>query len=237
MGSRKEEAKARFLARIQQSIDHYLPLLEQDFQVRLEDVDARELKLGFWFHSKLEPMRRQMRRECRAKHNRAPGRWREAWFTLQFRFAVIVFWIPLYIRFWLPEFIMQWDRRTASVTIPFFGWFHSDFKKNAAFIEQWTIHEMAHGIWERIAQDNDGDQDSAWRFWNEGFAHYVADIHMQKRYPEDHELCENWSKSRLARRNAVSRVIEEKGTEFLKLIPKQWSQLEDARANGNADNS
>lgn len=97
MSSRKDQAKTRFLERIQASIDAYAPILEQEFDVRLGKVDARELKIGRWFHTLLEPWRQHQSREFKAKHDRSPGRLREAWFTFQFRLTVILLWIPVYI--------------------------------------------------------------------------------------------------------------------------------------------
>lgn len=125
---------------------------------------------------------------------------------------------------------MQWDRKSNSVTIPFLGWTLSDFEKNAALIDQWTAHELTHGIWERIAKDNDDSHGKDWRFWNEGFSHYVADIHMRPHYPSDLELCNDWSAFRIDGREAVSKVVEKQGQDALRTLPVRWRVFEAGRA-------
>ena len=85
---------------------------------------------------------------------------------------------------------------------------------------------MAHGVWECIAKDYYEDHDRRWRLWNEGFAHYLADIHFRDAYPSDATLDDDWSEFRKRGKQLVSDLVNQRGVGCLREIPKRWSEFD-----------
>jgi hypothetical protein len=182
------ELQREFIERIQQCIDRYQPILEEEFRVDLGNVAAKPLIVGEFINHCFAKGREQLRRETQAKHGREPTSLRWAWYRLEELVTWPLGYLLIYLRFWFPEFIMKSFSNPPAVIVSFLGWSKNDFRKPTVCLDQWTVHELAHNVWCCLAEDEFEDHDRRWRIWNEGFAHYVADVTMRHHYPSDVEV-------------------------------------------------
>ena len=214
------DLKLAFLGRVQQSIGCWQPTLEQKFRVALGNVQAKPLIVRDFVNTIIERARTQSAlssppRSSRFKH-------------LLFELERRTVWLPalafVYLRFWLPELVMKWSEPPPVILVSFLGWKKADFEKNQTRIDQWTVHELAHGIWRRLAPENER-RDGNWRLWNEGFAHYVADVHFRAQYPSN-AVIENWSGVRSRAKERITHALQAHGPGILREIPSRWQELD-----------
>ncbi len=218
--------QSAFLELIQERVDRYKPILEDDFGVTLGAVAAMPLRAAERINSAFGKSDSQLHKECLDKHGRPPLPIRWALHQLE----KVIVWLPAYalvwFRYWYPDFMMKWDSATPAVLVSFAGWSAEDYHRHAAKLDQWTVHEMAHGVWSQLAQDEDDDHTGRWRLWNEGFAHYLADVYMRKAYPVDTRIDLDWSKFRLEGKQLVTDVVDRNGQDSLRTIPTHWQHLD-----------
>ena len=230
MGSHSQQVD--FLERMQQCINHYKPILEHDFAVSLGPIVAKPLLARELINSVFAKAADMMHRESIGKHKRPPTR------LLRILFGVekTLLWLPMcalmYIRFWYPRLVMKWKDDPPTIFVSFSGWSDDDYRDNTQKIDQWSVHEMAHGIWDRIANDEHQDHDRRWRLWNEGFAHFVADVHFCESYPPEVTVNDDWSDFRQQGKQLVCEVVNGQGNEILREIPTRWREF-DAAPTGN----
>ncbi|HAV65226.1 MAG TPA: hypothetical protein DCY13_22995 [Verrucomicrobiales bacterium] len=210
--------QARLLSELQQRIERYQPILEEEFDVNLGKVVARPFGARAWL--------RKMRDRSLVQASRRGG------FGLNRRLMLRCEWALIYLpacflvwfRHWYPQFMMRWDDDEPAILVPFRGWMRKDHRRRIAQLDQWAVHEMAHGIWHRIADDSAVEHGRRWRVWNEGFAHYVADVHLRPHYPAGAIIDEEWSPMRLEGRRLVAKVVDHHGAAMLKRVPRDWRQ-------------
>lgn len=218
--------KAKFLSAMQQRIDRYKPTLEKEFAISLGAVAARPIRVVAWLNSMFEKSMRTYHEQHLAKHGRPPTSIRRFLLALERNLIWCPAFVFLYIRLWYPDFMMKWDDDTPAVMVSFIGWSDIDYQDKIPRLDQWIVHEMAHGVWSQIARDHRGDRNRRWWLWNEGFAHYVADVHMRDRYPAEATIDVAWSKSRQAGKQMVADIVRRHGRDVLKTIPAQWPEYD-----------
>jgi hypothetical protein len=220
--------QAVFLEQTQQAIGRYQPILERRFGVSLGDVVAKPLAVREFIKSIYWKSDELMLRSSLAKHRGPPTQLRR----VLHRFEKVILWLPACIlvslRFWLPNLIMKWSGNPPAILISFMGWSSADYETNADRIAQWAVHEMAHGVWQQLAQDEFEVHDRRWKLWNEGFAHYIADVYMRDAYPTKTKLSEEWSQFRRRGRQLVSDAVARHGIEALRRIPTNWRDFDNA---------
>lgn len=223
MDRRSEQAD--FLNRVQQCIDRYQPLLEQEFGVELGDVTAEPLCVREWVDDVLARAAVLFHEGSQRKHNRPPGRVARALFETEKRLIRVPAYVTCWFRFWYPQLIMQWRDEPRVILVSFLGWSAENYRENAARIDQYVVHEMAHGVWDRLAGEEPFDKPRGWRQWNEGFAHYLADIHFRDHYPSETVIFEEWSDFRRESKCHVAQLVCRHGPDVLRRIPTEWQQL------------
>ena len=149
-----------FLQRVQQSIGRYQPMLEREFGVSLGNVQARPLVVREFLEAIIHQARTRLHTSSSPRANLS-----RCLFELERR----AIWLPatafLYIRFWLPQLMMKWSEPPPLILVSFLGWKHTDFEKNRSRIEPWAVHELAHGVWQRLAPRNE-PRNRDWWLWN-----------------------------------------------------------------------
>ena len=86
---------------------------------------------------------------------------------------------------------------------------------------------MAHGVWARLAADQDDSHSRRWRLWNEGFAHYIADIHMIELYPNTAVVATEFSEFRERGLRLVNELVDEHGSAVLRTVPTRWPEFDE----------
>jgi hypothetical protein len=217
-----------FLERMQQCIARYQPLLEQEFGVELGDVAVQPLRVLEYVDDAIARATVLLHEESLRKHKRPPSRTTLALFELEKRLVRLPASAYVWFRFWHPQLIMQWRDEPRVILVSFLGWSAADYRENVARLDQWVVHELAHGVWNRLNGEEHRDGDRSWRKWNEGFAHYLADIHLRGHYPLEAVLFEEWSAFRREARCQVAELVCRHGPGVLPRIPTEWQQLSHA---------
>jgi hypothetical protein len=221
--------QAEFLCRLQECIDRYQPILEKEFRVSLGPVRAKRLVVSEFIRHCLDQAAELRRLEAIRKRGRPPTRLRR---TLHAVEATVVY-VPAYallsVRFRLPDLMMKWVDEPPAVAVSLSGWSAADYERNARRLDQWTVHELAHGVWSRIAADRHQDHGRSWRIWNEGFAHCLADVHLRPAYPPQETLNTDWTGDRQLGRRLVAERVARDGPLVLREIPLRWAELDSLR--------
>jgi hypothetical protein len=217
-----------FLERMQQCIARYQPLLQQEFGVELGHVTAEPLRVRQWVDDVLARADVAFHEESLRKHKRPPSRTARLLFEVEKHLTRLPASALVWLRFWYPQLIMQWHDERRVILVSFLGWSAADYHENVACIDQYVVHELAHGIWDRLAGEEHHNRDRVWRQWNEGFAHYLADIHFRGRYPSEAVIYEDWSAYRREGRQKVAELVCRHGEGVLRRIPAEWRQLSHA---------
>jgi hypothetical protein len=225
MGMNRQSRQIDFLERMQQCIDRYQPLLEREFGVELGDVTAQPLRVREWVDDVLDRATLAFHEESLRKHKRPPKRTARLLFGLERRLVRLPAAAFVWFRFWYPQLAMQWRDESRAILVSFLGWSTDDYCENAARIDQYVVHELAHGIWDRLAGDAEHDRGRVWRQWNEGFAHYLADVHLRGHYPAEAVVNEDWPAFRREGKRRVGEVVDQQGTHILRRVPVDWLKL------------
>lgn len=227
------DQKQAFLEAIDERVHRYQPILESTFDVSLGGVRPHEIRTREWLDRVLQKGESEWQRRFEAK-NRKPSAieatWHRSEVALVRRLALPV----IAFRFWWPDFIMMWDDELHAVCISFSGWSRSDYAANRNQLDQYVVHELAHGVWDALGEQRDSVEETwrewrAWRNWNEGFCHFIADAHFVEHYPEGYQLHEDWSSFRIRARQRVADLVEECGAGVLRDLPGRWREFERRR--------
>ena len=229
MASARSERKAAFLRQTSECIARYQPKLEEAFGVELGEVVARELTVWNWTRDQMRFGKEVWLLNREIQRGRPPRWWERLLIELQGLIIPVVLFVPVWFRFWAPELLMKWSGRERCIYIPFHGWDRTYFEENAAKIDQWVVHELAHAAWEALGGDHEtGGDGHTWRMWDEGFAHYVADEWFQDFYQSGTVLTEDWSEFRKEGKRKIAALVAEKGDRILAEIPTRWREFEAA---------
>jgi len=224
------DLKQSFLQTAADRISRYCPVIELEFGICLGDVRPRELRTGDWLDAFVEGFWAEWPRHILAKKGRAPSRFEEVLARAEATLIRAVAPPFLFLRFWWPDLFMQWNERDSSIWIAFYGWSREDYERNMLRIDQYVVHEMAHGVWNRIARaerNRLGESMKAWRrwrLWSEGFAHYLADVHFRGCYPPHVVVSEDWSDFRKRGKHLVVELVKSRGSDVLREIPLRWAE-------------
>jgi len=121
---------------------------------------------------------------------------------------------------------MKWRSEPPAILVSLYGWSAKDRQLNVKRFDQYAVHELAHGVWSCLAVGGPTDREARWWLWNEGFAHYLADTHLRAAYPSDAEVSAKWSAKRERARSQVARLVESRGEEILREIPRRWQEFD-----------
>jgi hypothetical protein len=211
---------------MRECVDRYQPRLESELGVDLGVVAVRELSAWKWMRGLMKNGKEAWLLKREMQKGRPPVFW-ERWFiNIQAAIVPIILFVPVWFRFWAPALLMKWDRREGCIYVPFHGWDATYFKENSVKIDQWVVHEMAHGVWEELSsEEGSGDANPLWGLWNEGFAHYVADELFRDIYPPGTPLTDDWSEFRKEGKRRIATLVKEKGTRILVEIPARWREF------------
>jgi hypothetical protein len=225
-----------FLHALQQRIDRYKPVLEQEFDVVLGDVAAAPLSSRKWLASIFAKSDRELHAATVSRYGRPPTATRLCLHELEKLLLRLPALAYLAWRQWYPDFYVKWDDDARQVLVSFSGWSVAAYAKRIPSLDQIAVHEMAHGVWDRLAQDQRSSHSRRWRMWNEGFAHYIADIHMKPRYPPTAVVATEFSESRKRALRLVDELVDEFGSQILRSVPQRWPEFDERAAlrSGNA---
>jgi hypothetical protein len=216
------DAESMFLGELQICIDRYQPILEREFSVQLGEVAAEPLRIQQWLASIYTRSDEELNTCWMLKRGCPPSAMR----TCLHRFEKRLLWVPalvfLALRTWLPRYYFRWRETPPAVLVSLSGWRRIDFVRIRQELDQLTVHELAHGVWDRIASVSEGEHTRRWRLWNEGFCHYIADIHFRKHYPPEAVVSDQFSAFRIRGRDLVKEVVDMQGPEALKSVPLRW---------------
>lgn len=214
------------LEQLQQRIDRYQPLLEHEFKVSLGRVVAAPLRVEELIDHAFDEARKLLWRESFARRGRAPDVWRRLLFATEKLLVRLPVHACLLLRFWFPELVMKWRSEPPAILVSLYGWSAKDRQLNVKRFDQYAVHELAHGVWSCLAVSGPTDREARWWLWNEGFAHYLADVHLRAAYPSDAEVNAKWSAKRERARSLVARLVESRGEEILREIPRRWQEFD-----------
>jgi hypothetical protein len=215
------------LQMLQQRIDRYKPILERQFDVALGDVVAAPLRSTEWLAYIYAESDRELHAAAMSQHGRPPTTIRRGLHQLE----KLLLWLPalafLAIRQWYPDYFLKWRDDTRQVLVSFAGWSGTDYQEIVPKLDQLAVHEMAHGVWDRLAGDQKETHSRRWRLWNEGFAHYIADIHMAEFYPATAVVATDFSEFRRQGLRMVSELVGRYDWTILRSVPTRWPEFDD----------
>jgi hypothetical protein len=215
------------LQMLQQRIDRYRPILEQQFDIVLGDVVAAPLRSTEWLAYIYAKSDCELHAAAMSKHSRPPTAIRRGLHQLE----KLLLWLPalafLAFRQWYPGYFFKWRDDTRQVMVSFAGWSRTDYLEIVPMLDQLAVHEMAHGVWDRLAGDRKETRSRRWLLWNEGFAHYIADVHMAAQYPATAVVATDFSEFRRQGLQMVSELVDRYGWTILRSVPARWTEFDD----------
>lgn len=214
------------LDQLQQRIDRYQPLLEHEFKVSLGRVVAAPLRVGELVDHAFEKSRQSLWRESFTRRGRPPDVWRRLLFATEKLLVRLPAQACFCLRFWFPALVMKWRCEPPAILVSLYGWSAKDRQLNVKRFDQYAVHELAHGVWSRLAVGGPEDREARWWLWNEGFAHYLADTHLRAAYPSDAEVNAKWSAKRERARSLVTNLVATRGGAVLREIPQRWPEFD-----------
>jgi len=208
-----QSKRRKIIQKHSNAIAHYQPLIEQRFsELKQEPIaigkvtvkDMRDLSRG---------LRSYSWQECRSPSQ----------FAL---FYPLLYVASIYRRNQAEnDFFAHWFNRDLYLS------FNHGTEILQEFLDQTVVHELSHGLWERLKGITPFDSEAfanpdKFKFANEGFASYCEYEFFRDLYPQEIPKNHNPHKEPyIQERSAIERLVNAHGEKILLEIPKNWREL------------
>ncbi len=208
-----KSARQEIIQKHSQAVAHYLPLIEQ----RFSELKKEPITIGKVTVKDMRNLSRDLRSYS----------WQECKSPVQYAlFYPLLYAASIYRRNQAEnDFLAYWFNQDLYLS------FNRGTEILQEFLDQTVIHEISHGLWEKLGGEMQFDSDAfanphKFRFANEGFASYCEYEFFKDLYPpgkpKNHSSNrESYSKER----SVIERLVNTHGERILLEIPRNWRKL------------